>query len=78
MLQEWNLTVLKLLSLAAYTQHISLEIHSSDYVYQYFSFQRLWWWEGLGQEEKGMTEDEMDGVTDSMDMNLSEHPPGSW
>ena len=31
-----------------------------------------------GQEEKGMTEDEMDGVTDSMDMNLSEHPPGSW
>ena len=26
-----------------------------------------------GQEEKGMTEDEMaDGITDSMDMNLSE------
>ena len=24
-----------------------------------------------GQEEKGMTEDEMDGITDSMDMNLS-------
>ena len=23
------------------------------------------------QEEKGMTEDEMDGITDSMDMNLS-------
>ena len=25
-----------------------------------------------GQEEKGMTEDEMDGITDSMDMSLSE------
>ena len=25
-----------------------------------------------GQEEKGMTEDEMDGITDSMDVNLSE------
>ena len=24
-----------------------------------------------GQEEKGMTEDEMDGITDSMDVNLS-------
>ena len=25
-----------------------------------------------GQEEKGMTEDEMDGITDLMDMSLSE------
>ena len=25
-----------------------------------------------GQEEKGTTEDEMDGITDSMDMSLSE------
>ena len=25
-----------------------------------------------GQEEKGMTEDEMAGITDSMDMSLSE------
>ena len=24
-----------------------------------------------GQEEKGMTEDEMDGITDSMDISLS-------
>ena len=27
-----------------------------------------------GQEEKGMTEDEMDGITDSMDMSLG----GLW
>ena len=38
MLQEWNLMVPKILSLVVYTQHISLEIYSSNYVYQYFSF----------------------------------------
>ena len=27
---------------------------------------------GWGQEEKGMTEDEMTGITDSMDVSLSE------
>ena len=26
----------------------------------------------MGQEEKGTTEDEMDGITNSMDMSLSE------
>ena len=38
MLKQWNLMVLKVLSLVAYTWRISLEIHSIDYVCQYFSF----------------------------------------
>ena len=36
-------------------------------------WKRLRCWEGLGQEEKGTTEDKMaDGITNSMDMSLSE------
>ena len=36
------------------------------------SLEKLWCWEGLGQEEKGMTEDErLDGITYWMDMSLS-------
>ena len=36
-------------------------------------WKRIWCWEGLGQEEKGTTEDEMVGcITHLMEMSLSE------
>ena len=49
---------------------------------QYFSWEelphwkRLWCWEGLGQEEKGMTEDEMAGWHHGLDGHESEWTPG--